>query len=342
MVVMRWRAVGAAMALGLAVAGCASTADEGQSNNSVKGKAITLIVPNQPGQGMDTYARMIAPYLKDCLGASRLTVKNETGAGGVLGTNSLWHSKPDGQTIEFTSITAITLAALADLEGVAYKPTEFVYLGRAAAEPRVFTAGKDSGIKSVDDLRNLSESDPFIYPSPGTDQDFFLAAVLAESVGFPLKMITGFEGQGDATLAIQKGEASGQVWAYSVGKPFIDSGEQIPLLVTSKERMAELPDVPTAIELVDDPVALEAFAEVNDYHRGFFGPPNLSPELTKKFRDGVACALSNEELVEKAEKAQLPVDALGGEELQTAIEDLYPEMEEILPPIFKKALESIQ
>ena len=341
MVVMRWRTVSAVLALGLAVAGCSSDA-QGEGKASLEGEAITLIVPNQPGQGMDTYARLIAPYLKDCLGASRLTVKNEPGAGGVLGTNSLWESKPDGKTIEFTSITAITLAALAELEGVSYKPTEFVYLGRAATEPRMFTAGEHTGIKSAEDLKNLTESKPFIYPSPGTDQDFFLAAVLSESIGFPLKMITGFEGQGDATLAIEKGEASGQLWAYSVGEPFIESGKQVPLLVTGSERLPEMPDVPTAIELVDDPTALEAFAEVNDYHRGFFAPPGLSAELTEELRDGVDCALSNEELLDKAETAQLPIDALGGAELQTALEELYPKMEEVLPPLFKKALASIQ
>jgi tripartite-type tricarboxylate transporter receptor subunit TctC len=340
MVVTRWPALAAALALGLTAAGCASSAGEGQGSESVKGEAVTLIVPNQPGQGMDSYARLIAPYLKDCLDASRVTVKNEPGAGGVVGTNSLWEAEPDGKTLEFTSITAITLAALADSEGVSYDPTKFVYLGRAASEPRVLTAGAKAGIKSAEDLKGMSK--PFVYPSPGPDQDFFLAAVLSESIGFPLEYVTGFEGQGDAMLAITKGDATGQIWAYSAAAPFIDSGEQIPLMVTGKERMDELPDVPTAIELVDDPTALEAFAEVNDYHRGFFAPPNMSAELTEEIREGVDCALSNDELLEKAEAAQMPIDPLGGAELQTAIEDLYPKLEEILPPIFKKALDSIK
>lgn len=340
---IRWCAAVSVASLSLTLAACGDSGgedDDGTAGAALEGKRVTLIVPNQPGNGMDNYARMIAPYLTDCLGASRITVKNETGAGGVVGTNDLWHRDPNGLTFEFTSITGIVLAAVADSPGVEYDSSKFVYLGRAAAEPRVFTVGKKSDIDSVEDLKALS--DPFLYPSPGPDQDFFLAAVLSEEMGFPLKFVTGFEGQSDSTLAIQKGNADGQIWAYSSVKPFIDSGDQIPLMVMSSEPMPELPGVPAARDLVSDPTALDAFIGLNDFHRGFFGPPGLSKELTAELREGVSCALSDKELQEKAEKAQLPLSPLSGAKLQTAIDRIYPQLTDLLAPIFKRALESIK
>ncbi len=334
----RWLSAGLVVGLGLTTAACGK--QEAEATGDVAGKRMTLIVPNQPGQGMDTYARMIVPYLKKCLDADRLTVVNKVGAGGVVGTNELWNSKPDGQTIEFTSITAVVLSDLAESEGVQYDPTKFVFLGRAATEPRVLTVGKKSGIKTVEDLKNLKKD--FKYPSPGPDQDFFLAAVLSDSLNFPLSYVTGFEGQGDSTLAIENGSATGQIWAYSAAKPLIDSGSQIPLMVMTKERIEELPDVATARELVDDPAALDTFSELNDLHRGFFAPPELSDELTETLRKGVDCALSDEELLKKAQEAQLPISALGGAELQSSLESTYPAMASVLTPILKDALESIK
>ncbi len=52
-----------------------------------QGETIDLVVPYDPGGGYDVYARAIAPYLGECLGAE-IVVKNEPGAGGLLASNA--------------------------------------------------------------------------------------------------------------------------------------------------------------------------------------------------------------------------------------------------------------
>lgn len=154
-----------------------------------EGKSITLIVPNSPGKGMDTYARMIVPHLQKHLGAKEIVVKNITGAGGVVGINQLWSSKADGLTIAFTSVPTVIMAHLSAGEGVQFDSTKFTYLGRASTEPRVLAVGGKSAINTIEDVPKMSRA--FKFPTQGTDEDFFTMAIIAKALGFKVQTISG-------------------------------------------------------------------------------------------------------------------------------------------------------
>ena len=132
---------------------------------SVRGETVTLLSPNSAGGMMTRYARMIAPYIAKHSGARDVRVRIMTGGGGIRGANALWYAEPDGRTIAFTSVTTLILSQLAGSEAVRFDATRFVYLGRAATEPRVLTVGATSNIASVEDARILGR--PFVFPVPG-------------------------------------------------------------------------------------------------------------------------------------------------------------------------------
>ncbi|NLT96080.1 MAG: hypothetical protein GXW85_11250 [Clostridia bacterium] len=290
---------------------------------------------------MDTYARMIVPYIEKHYPGAKITVKNIVGAGGVVGINQLWQSKPDGLTFAFTSFPSVLLADLSGAEGVQYEATKFTYLGRAATEPRVFCVGGKSQFNSIEDLAKAGR--PIKFPSQGMDEDFFTAAVMAKSLGFQLHQITGYEGNADTALAVIKGEGDGHITALSDAEPMIAVGDKKPLLMFAPERVDKYPDVPTALEVTsgEGNEFMKVITNMIEAHRCFFGPPGMDAEVTKEFRDAIAKALNDPELIDKAAKANNPISFMHGDDLQKKVDEIAASTEKIKDTL-KQALEDIK
>ena len=146
-------AAGALAALALLVVSGADSARA--ADDYFNGKVIELILPNSPTGRMSRYANLFAPYIAKHAGADEVRVVGMRGGGGVKGTNFLWFQKPDGLTIAFTSIPTLILAQLSGSEAVQFDATKFVYLGRAATEPRSLVVGGSSEIQSIENVINL-------------------------------------------------------------------------------------------------------------------------------------------------------------------------------------------
>lgn len=308
---------------------------------TVRGERITLIVPNSAGGLMARYAHMIAPYIAKHAGAEDVRVRIMTGGGNIRGTNYLWFAEPDGTTIGFTSIPSLILAQLSGSEAVQFDTTKLVYLGRAATEPRVLTVGVSSGIDDADDLKMLGR--PFVYPSQGTDEDFYSMVVLGAALGMELKLIMGYDGNADTAMAVIRGDGDGQITAWRASLGVIEAGEERPILTLGKERYAPYPDVPTATEvtLPESRDAVEAIANMLDMHRGFFGPPGLDAQATAELRAAISAAFVDPELIAESERQRLPLIPSDGATEQGKIQQIT-EASAVIVPILQAALERIR
>jgi tripartite-type tricarboxylate transporter receptor subunit TctC len=306
------------------------------------GETVILIVPNSPAGLMSQYARTIAPHLAKHLGAAEVRVENHQGAGGLKGANLLWSAAPDGLTIAFTNVPSLIMAQLAGSPGVQFDAAKFTYLGRAAAEPRVLTVGAVSQIGSLADIKALGR--PFSYASQGTDEDFYSTAVLADSLGFPLKIVTGYEGNADTALAVIKGDVDGQTTGWIASRGAVEAGEKRVLIFFGEERLAELPDVPAAMELVEDPErkrVLGAAIDILEISRGFFGPPDMDAAATEEMRAAVGATLTDAAFVAEAKKAGLEISYEPGATQQEAVARALA-AGEALGAVMKAAVESIR
>ena len=324
------------LALLLAGAGAASVAAA-----SVRGETITLLSPNSAGGMMTRYARMIAPYIAKHAGARDVRVRVMTGSGGIRGTNALWFAEPDGRTIAFTSVTTLILAQLAGSDAVQFDATRFVYLGRAATEPRVLTVGAVSDIRSVEDARNLGRA--FVFPSQGTDEDFYSMAVLAEVLDIPLKVVSGYNGNADTALAVIKGDGDGHITGWSASQAAITAGEEVPILTLGQERYPAYPQVPTALELVEgeSKEAVQAIVNMLDMRRGFFAPPGLDAAATAELRAAIEAAFRDPELIAASAAQGLPLQPSPGEAEQRKIAQIT-EAGQHLVPMLRAALDAIR
>ncbi len=328
-------------ALVLALAAFVVPGDSRAASGFYDGKVITLIVPNSPGGRMTRYARLYAPYIAKYAGAKEVRVVNKKGGGGVKGTNYLWVQKPDGMTIAFTSVPTLILAQLSGSKAVQFDATKFVYLGRAATEPRVMVVGGTNKIRTIQDVQNLKR--PFINPSQGTDEDFYTLAVLADALEFDLKLVTGYEGQADTGVAIIKGDGDGLLtsWAYTI--PLIANGDMHPILTIWTDRHPDYQDVPSALEIVkgEKKAGVQAIVNMLAMHRGFFGPPDMDPKATAALRDAISKAAADPELQAEGKKQGLILLPSDGETEQARIVQIT-EASQGLKPVLKAALDSIK
>ena len=308
---------------------------------SVHGEIITLLSPNSAGGMMTRYARMIAPFIAEHAGARDVRVRIMTGGGGIRGANAVWFAEPDGRTIAFTSVTTLILSQLAGSEAVKFDATRFVYLGRAATEPRVLTVGVHSNIGSVADARALGR--PFVFPSQGTDEDFYSMAVLADVLEIPLKVISGYDGNADTALAVIKGDGDGHITGWSASQAVIDAGDEVPILTLGQQRYPDFPEVPTALELVDGASrdAVQAIVNMLDMRRGFFGPPDLDPTATAELRAAIGAALEDPRLVAESVVQGLPLHPSPGAAEQIKIAQIT-EASQHLVPMLRTALDAIR
>lgn len=290
------------------------------ADNYFAGKNLTLILPNSPAGPMAQYARTLAPYINKHLGAKAVRVDIQQGAGGLKGANSVWRAAPDGLTFALTNLSALIMAPLAGSAGANFDATKFTYLGRVAAEPRVLVVGGKSRIKTVQDIRDLGR--PFVFASQGTDEDFYSMAILADALGFKLKIVTGYEGIADTALAVIKGDADGHITSYVSSKPAIDAGDKRLVLTLTDKRLDAAPDVPTAVESILDQAkkpALEANVAILGMGRGFFGPPAMAQDIASQLRTGISAALNDPDLKTELDKRRLDIEPQTGDAQQQGV-----------------------
>ena len=305
-----------------------------------EGKTVTMIVPNTPAGAMTQYARMLAPVMAKHLGAKDVRVDNQPGAGSLRGTNMLWNAKPDGLTIGFTNLPTLIMAQLAGSPGVNFDSAKFTYLGSVADDPRVLVVNPK--FKTIEEVQKLNR--PFVYPTQGTDEDFYTMSVLFNALGKELKAVTGYQGDPDTSLAVIKGDGDGHMTSWATTAPSLKSGEKRAILHMGEKRYADNPDVPAVTEVVKDEAKLrplKTMIEIMSVSRGFFAPANTDPQAVTEMRAGIAKALADPDLIAESKKRGLPVSFYSGESEQSRIQRAMDGGKE-LAPILKAAAQSIK
>jgi len=312
-----------------------------QASGFYKDKILNVIVAGGPSGGHTRYARLIQPYLQKHSGAREVRVTNMPGGGGLKAANYIWRTKPDGLNIFFGNASTLILAPLAGSAGATFDVTKFVFLGRATSEPRVLCVGGKSAIKSIQDVLKLKR--PFIYPSQGTDEDFYTMAVLADALGFKVKAVTGYEGNADTSLAVIKGDGDGHItgWSESLGP--IRSGDKLPILMVNSLRSPDYPNIPVVTEIAPPAkrATVRAMANILETHRSYIGPPGMDSQAVAAFRAAVTAALKDPALLEETKKGERPVAPMEGAHQQKVIEEIT-KASASLSPILKAAVKEIQ
>jgi tripartite-type tricarboxylate transporter receptor subunit TctC len=260
------------MAAGLAFAMLAFSSPAAAQDYPVR--PVRLIIPFPPGGSNDVVGRLIATHLAERLG-KQVVVDNRGGAGGVIGTEAVAKSPPDGYTL---GIISMAHAVNPWLYKLSYDPIkDFAPVGLLAKGANVLVVHPSLPVKSVAELVALAKQKPgdLQYASAGIGSFQHLGGELFKLMAGVDILHVPFKGGGPAMVDIVGGHTKVMFSSMVQTVPQIKAGKLRALGTGALERSSVLPDVPTIAE-----AGVPGYEAVNWW--GVVAPTGTSPAIIDK------------------------------------------------------------
>ncbi|HMG77182.1 MAG TPA: hypothetical protein VK591_00770, partial [Xanthobacteraceae bacterium] len=246
------------------IAACASLAMFGShpgyaEDDFYSGKTIQMLIGFSSGGGYDLYGRTLARYLgRHIPGNPQVLPQNMPGAGSLKLVNYLYNVAPkDGTAIGIFAPGIIAEPLLGHGDGTQFDATKFGWLGSVSQEVSVCAFMASTGIASLADM----QSKPFVIGASGggAESDVF-STVLRNMFHMPIRIVTGYPGGTEITLAMQRHEVDGRCgWSWtsllSRSKAML-TGKEINValqIALNKDDDPYLLRVPLIMDLTTDP-----------------------------------------------------------------------------------------
>ena len=211
--------------------------------------AVKIIIPFPPGGATDIAGRVIVQKLSERFG-QQFFIDNVPGAGGNIGMAEVAHAAGDGYTILIASSSIVVNPNL--YKSVPFDvEKDFIPVTKAGASPNSWEVNTDFPAKTMKELIDLMKADPGKYSvaTPGNGTTPSLAVEMLKQA-FGVSFVTvPFAGGGPMTQSLLGGFTPISCAAISNVVALIKAGKVRGLALTTKDRLENLPDVPTLDEL---------------------------------------------------------------------------------------------
>ena len=258
------------------IAALSCTRVAAQSSSEWPSKSITLIAPYAAGGSADTRMRLLARKLTEKLGQP-IIVENKGGAGGVIGTAAIAKAAPDGYTIGSGNMAplAVNPSMMKKMPYDSAKDITPIILIEQA--PLVLSVANSLPVKNLSDLIALAKKEPgkLTFGSSGVGGAHHLSGeMFRETTGLDITHVP-YKGGSPAATDLMAGHLSMMFEMGYSALPSIQAGKIHAIAVTSKTRLAILPEVPTMAE--------SGVADFESYNwQGIIGPAGMpAPIVTK-------------------------------------------------------------
>jgi tripartite-type tricarboxylate transporter receptor subunit TctC len=244
------------------------------------------------GGATDTLSRILCQKMSELSGQS-FVVENRAGAGGVLGGDAVAKSPPDGYTLGLGGI-ATNVLAIGTYAKLPYDPRDgFTFIGGMWQLPNILCARKDLAFTDLKDLLASFRKAPgkYTYASAGFGTTLHLSGEMMNSMaGVEVNHIP-YKGAGPALTDLLGGRVDLLFDNLPGSLPSVRGGQIRPVAVTSKARIADLPDVPAMAEVLPG-------YEMTSW-TAMIGPPDMKADLVAQIN-----ALTNKALADPGLKAR--------------------------------------
>ena len=211
-------------------------------------KPIRLIVPYPPGAGTDIIARLVGQKLGEALG-QQIVVENRGGGGGTIGTDVVAKAAPDGYTM---GLVTSTFAMTPTLQKLPYDPLrDFTPLILLAAVPNILVVHPVLPAHSLQALIALARARPgeLTYATSGNGTVSHLLTEWLRSTVSDMQLVhVPYKGNSQALTDLLGGHVSMLFSALPSAMPYLAGRRVRPIAITSRNRSAAVPQVPTFIE----------------------------------------------------------------------------------------------
>ena len=278
---MNWRAV-TAFAFGLV-----AMASPGQAADYPT-RAIKLIVPYAAGGPTDVLGRLVGDYLGRDL-KQTVVVENKAGAQGAIGAEAAARSEPDGYTLFFTAASLFVLNPQL-YKKLPYDPVkDFRMLAVITDLPVLMEVHPSVPAKTVAEFVAYAKQNPgkLNFGSAGTGGTTHLAGEMFKQMAGVDMLHIAYKGAGPALTDLLSGNIQLMFDTLGTALPPVKAGLLRPLAVSSAQRIAELPDVPTMAESGYPEYAVSVWY-------GIAAPSKVPDEVVQKLKASLDRALSDD------------------------------------------------
>lgn len=264
-------------------------------------RPITLVMPFPPGGGGDAQARTLAQALGEKLGQS-VIVDNRPGAGTAIGAAYVANAKPDGYTVLLSSNSTYTMNP-AIRASLPYDPVKsFQPVGIYSRVGLVLLANPAVPVNTVKEFMAAVQADPqkYSYASFGAGtSSHFAAELVLQAMGLKMTHIP-YKGSAPAMTDLIGGQLPFSFDTMTAAVPQVKAGKVKAIAVTTAQRSALLPSVPTFAESGLPDVTLDAWGMMAA-PRGT--PPAVMAKLEKALQETMAMPSIREALAKQGVEA---------------------------------------
>jgi tripartite-type tricarboxylate transporter receptor subunit TctC len=317
-------AIAGALAVVLALPAHAQSVEE-----FYKGKTVNLIIGYSVGGGYDLYGRLLARHIgRHIPGRPSVVPQNMTGAGSLRAAQYIYSVAPKDGTAFGTFGRTIAATPLLTPASAQFDATRFTWLGSVTNEVSTCITWHTTAVKTWDDV--LAKEVAMGGEGPGADPDVY--ALLYKNVfGAKFKLVTGYHGTNDTTLAMERGEVDGlcgMSWSTLKARHLQWMNEKkINILVQAAlKKQPELANIPLAIELTKDPEKLQILKLLlasQEMARPFAAPPGLPEDRKTALIAAFERTMKDPEFLAEAAKLNMDVNPLAGRTIDTLLAELY-------------------
>jgi len=308
-----------------------------------KGKTVSLVIGYSVGGGYDLYGRLVARHMAKYIpGKPTIVPQNMTGAGSFRAASFLYAAAPKDGTVFGTFGRTIATMPLLVPVSAPLDATKLTWLGSVTNEVSLCVTWHTSPVKVWTDALDK----PINMGGEGTGADPDVYTLLYKNVfGARWKLIPGYHGTNDVTLAMERGEVDGLCglsWSTLKARHmqwFTDKKINV-INQAALKKQPELPDVPLASELTQDAEKLQMlklFLVTQEIARPFAAPPDIPADRKAALIAAFEQTMRDPEFLAEAQKLSMDVNPLGAK----AVSDLIAELYATPKPVVEKAAQAM-
>jgi len=305
-----------------------------QTPDEFPNRPIRIIVPQAAGSGVDLQARVLAQKMGELWGHQGV-VENRPGANAIVGMDAASKATPDGYTLVYAPVSAVTTNAFI-YKKLPYDPIrDFVPITQATTNPLGAVANPASGVKSIKDLVEQAKANPgrINYGSFGIgNMTHLMGVLLSLAAGIEMTHVP-YRGQTPAITDVVSGQIPLAFTTTAGVTDLVETGKLVMLATFGDKRDEQFPNTPTPTEAGYPSVVVVGWS-------GLLAPAGTPPHIIGKLHSGMVKALAmpdvKEAILKQGSKA---VSSASPEEFARYIKS---ESDKFLPVIKAAGLEGSQ
>ncbi len=293
-----------------------------------RGRTINLVIPNAPGGSFDLYGRLVARHLGRFLpGQPAIVAQNMPGAGGMIASNWLYGVAPKDGTAIGVLVPNVALAQVIGLAAITYDVRKFNFIGRIVSPTAtLFTSGASATTK----LADLKAHETIVASTGQLSQVEITSRMMNGVADTKFKIIEGYKGTTDATLAMERGEVEAVVMPWTLMKlahPDWIAQKSIHVIASYTRKpvgdLATTPSIFALAETADQRGVFGLFFGPDEVGQPLAAPPGTPAGRVDALRAAFTAMNRDAGYLADAEKQKLELTPASASEVMKAVAEAF-------------------